>query len=191
MDGSQFDSMLTLVTRSRRTVIGGSLALLAGSLGLHDAGAKKRRKKKCRSPKVRCGRRCLPAGACCTNAECGTCQVCAGNACVMAPAGTACGKGGRCNGTACVAEGSFGCTPPQDFCMTAAKAPCPTSTTPGAFCVVNNDDRVMCVTGGCVERGDQADCEAKLGPGAFEMEFYNECATLAPSKDGCFLPVSA
>ena len=189
MDGSQFDGIVRSVTQSRRTVLGGAIATVAGVMGLAEGEAKKRRRK-CKSPKVKCGKKCLPAGSCCLDTDCGTCQTCSGKTCVVSPSGTSCGVGGSCNGTACINQGAFGCAASMDFCLENGKMPCPRSSTPGAFCVVDLDGKNLCVTGGCIERGDQQDCEAALGPGAFEDEFCNACALLAPSEDGCFKPVT-
>ncbi|MFT4039489.1 MAG: hypothetical protein QM692_14980 [Thermomicrobiales bacterium] len=190
MDGSQFDAMAKRVTESRRALVGGSLAALAGALSLREAGArKKRRKKKCKTPKVKCGKQCLPAGACCTNAECGTCQTCSGNACVVAPAGSACGVGGRCNGTACIGEGTFGCTTNDDFCA-GENVPCPTSTTPNARCFEGGGN-VVCGTGDCFIVETDADCEQELGPGAKRVPCAS-CTLLSPPPGwaACVIPVT-
>lgn len=189
MDGNRFDGIMRSVARDRRTVLGSAIAMVAGVAGLAEGGAR-RRKRSCKSPKVKCGKKCLPAGTCCSTSDCGTCQVCSGKTCVVAPSGTPCGVGGECNGTACIKEGAFGCTPPMDFCLENGKMPCPRSSTPGAFCVVDGASKTLCVTGGCIARGDQQDCEAALGPGAFEEEFCSACALQAPSQDGCFKPVT-
>lgn len=189
MDGHQFDGMIRAVAGSRRMVLGGAVAAAAGALIQPESEGKKRRKR-CRAPRVKCGKTCLPAGSCCTDADCGACQSCSGKRCVVAPSGTACGVGGTCNGTACINEGAFGCTADLDFCYASSKMPCPRSTTPGAFCVVNGSGKTMCVTGGCIARGTQQDCEAAVGSGAIQQEFCNECALQAPGQDGCFKPVS-
>lgn len=143
MDGHQFDQVLRSVATSRRTAIGGAAATLAGIVGWREAEAGKK-KKKCKAPKVKCGKQCLPAGACCADSDCGTCQVCSGKRCVLAPAGSACGVGGSCNGTACINEGAFGCTLDQDFCLDAPRTACPRSRTPGAICI-SDDDKPRCV----------------------------------------------
>lgn len=189
MDGNHFDGILRAAMQSRRSVLGGGLAIVVGT-GSYAAGEAKKRRKRCKSPNVKCGKKCLRAGSCCTAADCGACQTCSGKRCVVAPSGTACGVGGECNGTACIKEGAFGCTNDLDFCYASGKMPCPRSATPGAFCVVNGSGKNVCVTGGCIARGDQQDCEAAVGPGAIQQAFCNECALQAPSQDGCFKPVS-
>src|ERR1041384_2296869 len=95
MDGHRFDAMIRTLAGSRRTVLGCAVAAAAGAVTqLQSEG--KRRKKRCKSPKVKCGKKCLPAGSCCNTNDCGVCQVCSGNSCVVAPSGTPCGVGGEC-----------------------------------------------------------------------------------------------
>lgn len=188
MDDHRFDALVRTLAGSRRAVLGGAIAAAAGALGQPESKGKKRRRR-CKSPKVKCGKKCLSAGFCCSTGDCGTCQVCSGKTCVVASSGTPCGVGGSCNGSACINQGAFGCTASMDFCLENGKMPCPRSSTPGAFCVVDLNGKNLCVTGGCKVRGNQQDCEAALGPRAFEDEFCNACALLAPSEDGCFKPV--
>jgi hypothetical protein len=189
MDGHQFDALIRTLAGSRRALFGGAIAAVAG-VGSLPGGEAKRRRKRCKAPKVKCGKKCLKAGSCCRDSDCGPCETCSGKRCVVVPDGSPCGVGGECNGTACIREGAFGCAASMDFCTEGSKRACPRSTTPGAFCVENAAGKTLCVTGGCVARGDQQDCEAALGPGAFEMDFCNECALQAPSQDGCFKPVT-
>ncbi|MCA9880426.1 MAG: hypothetical protein KC442_21675 [Thermomicrobiales bacterium] len=194
MDGHQFDDLLRRMATSRRTIVGGVLAAAAGLPDWPDAAAKKRRKRKrkCKSPKVKCGKKCLSAGSCCKDADCGLCQVCSGKTCVTAPAGAACGVGGECNGTSCVKEGTFGCTPDQNFCDESPRTPCPRSTTPGAICIVNGAGRTVCAVGGCIFGDTPQACEAAFGPGAVLQGFCSPCALGGPldPRNGCFRPVT-
>ena len=189
MDGNHFDTIIRAAVQSRRSVLGSALAAVLGVMSQTGSEAKKRRKR-CKSPRVKCGKKCLRAGSCCTSADCDPCQTCSGTRCVVAPSGTACGVGGECNGTACIREGAFGCPADQNFCDTGARTPCPRSATPGAICVAIDSGKTVCATGGCVDRGTQQTCEASLGTGAVQMEFCAECALQAPSEDGCFRPVT-
>ncbi len=119
MDGSQFDRLVrgfgALHTRR------GVAALLAVAplplLGSVGTDARKKRKKRCKAPKVKCGKQCLPAGSCCpgtkpcqgacipearccTSADCGPCETCSNAVC-----------GGGCGaGETCLANGSCGKT---------------------------------------------------------------------------------
>jgi hypothetical protein len=73
MDGSQFDSLLRSLMESRRSLLSGALALAGGTLGIANAGARKRRKKKgkkAKKPKPN-AYGCLSVGAACTSeAQC-------------------------------------------------------------------------------------------------------------------------
>ena len=100
MDGSQFDRLARAFSSSHTRR--GATAILAAAgliplLGLEGDARKK--KKKCKGPKVKCGKKCLPAGSCCpgtkpcggkcipetgccTDADCGSpCKACQNNVC--------------------------------------------------------------------------------------------------------------
>ena len=189
MDGHRFDVMIRALAGSRRAVLGGALMAVAGGVGLADGEAKKRRKR-CKSPKVKCGKKCLPAGSCCTDADCGTCQVCSGKTCTLAPAGSACGVGGTCNGTACINEGAFGCTADQDFCGSGEIIACPGSKTADATCFMRDGDP-LCAVGDCFIAASDAECEAQLGPGAILLPCAT-CTLLSPPPGwaACVIPVT-
>lgn len=122
MNQPQFDAFSRRVNRAlgRRSLLRAAVvaAALPGSeiLTGHDAAGKRKKRKKCRSPRVKCGKKCLPARACCTNAECAavigqvcvanTCecpggQVVAGNECAQ-PCNPVCGECQRCDDGACI-----------------------------------------------------------------------------------------
>ena len=190
MDGTQFDDVLRSIAVTRRTALGGAVATLAGIAGWTEIEARKR-KKKCKSPKVKCGKKCLPAGSCCDDSDCGTCQTCSDKTCVVAPTGSACGVGGSCNGTACINEGAFGCTLNQDYCDDSPKIACSRSSTPGSFCIAN-DGKPACVVGACIFEDTPQACEAAFGDGAELKEFCSPCALGGPTdpRNGCFRPVT-
>lgn len=124
MDRLQFEALSRRVgiVLGRRPVVRALLlatALTGVSPGGEDEAAGKRKRKKrksCKPPRVRCGKACLPAGRCCTNAQCMqiTGQVCAGNTCVCpagqvvagnacsVPCNPACGDCQRCDAGVCV-----------------------------------------------------------------------------------------
>jgi hypothetical protein len=190
MDGNHFDGLIRAAMQSRRTVLGGTLATIVGVTGQVD-GEAKRRRKRCRSPKVKCGKKCLPASSCCTAADCGACQTCSGKRCVVAPAGTACGVGGECNGTACIREGSFGCTAARDFCAGEAVTACPRSQTPDATCFMQDGD-ALCGTGKCFIAATDEECREQLGPGA-KLVPCADCTLHSPPPGwaACVIPVTA
>jgi hypothetical protein len=187
MDDHRFDAMVRTLAGSRRTVLGGAIAAAVGTLAQPESEGRGRRRK-CKAPKVKCGKKCLPAGSCCGNSDCGTCQVCSGKTCVVAPPGTACGVGGTCNGTACLNEGSFGCSLEQDYCAGEARTPCPRSSTPGAVCITNDAGKAQCAVGDCIFGNTAAACEAAFGDGAELKGFCSPCALGGPAdpRNGCF-----
>src|SRR5215213_2803900 len=91
MDRPQFDAFSRRVGRAlgRRSLLHAAFlaTMVRGAWVLTEreaAGKRKRTKrKKCRSPRVKCGKACLPAGACCTSTDCTQVagQVCVANAC--------------------------------------------------------------------------------------------------------------
>ncbi|MEZ4564764.1 MAG: hypothetical protein R2853_18695 [Thermomicrobiales bacterium] len=189
MDGNHFDGIIRAAMHSRRTLLGGALAAIAGATGRADSPARKRRKR-CKSPRVKCGKKCLRAGSCCKVADCGVCQTCTGKRCVVAPGGTACGVGGECNGTACIREGAFGCTAARDFCAGEEVTACPASQTPEAACFVG-DGNPLCAVGGCFIAATDEECEAQLGPGA-KLIPCATCTLLSPPPGwaACAIPVA-
>lgn len=190
MDGSHFDRLIRAAVQPRRTLVGGALAAVIGAMSETGGEAKKRRKR-CKSPKVKCGKKCLRAGSCCTSADCGVCQTCSGKRCVVAPAGTACGVGGECNGTACIREGAFGCTAARDFCAGEELTACPGSRTPDATCFMN-DGKALCGTGDCFIAATDEECREQLGPGAILVPCAT-CTLLSPPPGwaACVIPAQA
>lgn len=88
LDGNHFDAFVrSFRLVPRRTTIGAllgaglaALTIGRGPLG-HDAEAKKRRNKRCRGGKKTCRNRCIPKEDCCTDANCGENERCAGGTC--------------------------------------------------------------------------------------------------------------
>lgn len=120
MDRQQFDALSRRVDQAlcRRSILQAPLlvTVLAGSLTWsNQEAAGKRKKKACKSPRIKCGKKCLAAGRCCTNADCTVVgQVCVssrcecpggqvvdGNECAE-PCSPACGDCQRCDDGACV-----------------------------------------------------------------------------------------
>jgi hypothetical protein len=124
MNGSQVDRLARAfdASHTRRSA---AAIFAAGSLPLLGSGAtdarKKKKKKTCKAPKVKCGKQCLPAGSCCpgtkpcqgtcipeagccTSADCGPCETC----------DNAVGGGGCGTGETCLANGRCGKTCAED-----------------------------------------------------------------------------
>ncbi len=65
MDDARFDALATSLFRSRRTLLGTAAAATGTAVGVTGAIGKKK-KKKCKAPKIRCGKKrcCQPAETC-------------------------------------------------------------------------------------------------------------------------------
>jgi hypothetical protein len=75
MNGSQFDTLTQMLTKSRRSLLGGTLALAAGWIGVSTTVAKKKRKRKRKPKKPKPNVfGCLEVGQACKNAD----QCCSG-----------------------------------------------------------------------------------------------------------------
>lgn len=160
MDGDRFDWLSRHLAGNapRRTLLGGLFGTLAFSVTQPVSNARKKRKRRCKPPKVKCGKKCLPAGACCTNAECAAVigqvcvasvcecpggQVVAGNRCVT-PCVPACDDCRRCETGTCVTVADDTpctdggkckagvCEPDRSFGCTSTKNAC--ATTNGVAC---------------------------------------------------------
>lgn len=124
MDQQAFEALSRRVDQAlgRRLVLRALLLAMAVSGAPHsdggEAAGKRRRKKRkpCKAPRVTCGKSCLPAGRCCTEAQCTqvTGQRCTGNTCGCPigqvvvgsacedPCNPACDECQRCDDGVCV-----------------------------------------------------------------------------------------
>lgn len=160
MDGSQFDRLARKLgeTRTRR----GVAAFLAAAgtlplLGIAGAEARKKKKKKCKAPKVKCGKKCLAASSCCTDADCGGNGVCQGTACSCFVGFHACGGTCIADG-ACCSDADCGvgvCANGDCRCLSGQKA-CGEKCIPASACCADADCGSPCKTcqnnvcrGGC------------------------------------------
>jgi hypothetical protein len=183
-DALPFDDLLRSLaaTPSRRglTHALAGLALagpLGALLGLPDAEAKKRhkrKKKKCKKSKRRCGKHCIPATSCCDDRGCDPDERCQSGACVCAVAccsDAACGTGNLCVNGQCI-TGQGTCPTGGDVCQgtggggdcgaAGVACTCVTTTTGEARCASNTGLGSIC--GDC---SDDSICVSDFGPGAF------------------------
>lgn len=115
MDANRFDDVLRQWGSTRRPVLGAVLGTLLGLTGISPSDAKKKKKKKCKAPRVKCGKVCCAAGEICQNGACTS----------PCPAGQT-----RCNGTC----QSGPCTPPCPAGQTRCSGTCVDTRTDGANC---------------------------------------------------------
>ena len=172
------------VALPRRSVLATMPAVLGALVAPEIVAARQKRQKKCKAPKVKCGKQCLPPGSCCIDADCGECQQCRTGACVVVVDDTPCGVGGRCQAGVCTALNSFGCTPDLNSCAKDTPVRCPLSTTQDAACFVNFAGASICATSIC--RPLLGDCTDALGPGAQALR----CAACPSNTSMCILPVT-
>jgi hypothetical protein len=145
VDAARFDALLRTLseTISRRTVARASAGLslagiLATQLGLPMAEGKKqhkKKKKKCKGGTKKCGKKCIPADDCCTNADCATGGACAGGLCICPDGQKDC----------------FGqCVDDETCCLECGEDCCLTESAESEVCNPNSGDPV-CQSGGCPE----------------------------------------
>lgn len=99
MDAAPFAALARSLTAAAtrrgttRALAGLGLVGALGSLfGLLDSEAKKKRKKKKKCKGTKCGKKCLPKSACCTDANCeNDGETCVNNACACPDGQDACG----------------------------------------------------------------------------------------------------
>ena len=176
MDQQQFEGLSRRVGQAvgRRSVLHALLLAIGvrGALsgGSDEAAGKRKRKKRkpCKAPRIQCGKSCLPAGRCCTDAQCTqvTGQRCAGNTCrcpsgqvvadnaCEAPCNPACAECQRCDDGVCVdlADGAACtgggvcrdkvCKPDRSLGCTVAQDSCTTGI--GVNCPGNPANNTFC-----------------------------------------------
>jgi hypothetical protein len=158
MDSSSFDRLTRLVSaaRSRRSLVGLGVGLVATLLGVEPVAAAP-----CPKGKKRCGKRCIPKKRCCTSAHCNattTGKVCRNGRCVCPPT-----RPQPCQGRCLLSTECCGGCPAEQAChagrcciatsagLQAALGPggpaviqlCPTTTYQGTFTI----DRTVTVIG--------------------------------------------
>jgi hypothetical protein len=153
MHGSQFDNLIRSLTGSRRRLLGGGVALVAGQLGVFGAGAKKKRKKRKLKKAKPNAFGCLDVGKACKNES-----QCCSNLCQ--------GKKGKKH---CQAHDQSTCQAGQtlETCDGEANVSCTTSGGGPGLCLSTTGNAGYCfASGDCFACTKDADCEPACGPGA-------------------------
>lgn len=178
VDDSTFDRVIRNGVRGvpRRGLLGLVSGFAALATGTPGAEGTRKRRKKCKTPRIRCGKQCLAAGACCTSADCTSVfgQVCVANVC-------------QCPVGGCPPNRAFGCVATQNACLEAASAVCPNSTTSRASCFIDGQGESICGTALCTNVTTDAECESEAGEGAFVLP-CSSCASTGNARV-CVQPV--
>jgi hypothetical protein len=163
MDDGRFDALIRVLGSGthRRHVIAAALATLPLAFGGGNAAAKKK-KKKCKGKK--CGGRCIPKTACCTDAECGPNNKCTNGACACVPrdcTGRECGSdgcGGFCGATGfCAGNGQ--CTPQgQCICVPNCTGKGCGQNGCGSACKTCDTGETCNTQGQCCNTSGECDC---------------------------------
>jgi hypothetical protein len=138
MDGFRFDTLtrsLSIAGSRRRALLGLAAALGLSPLLAETKKRRKKKKKKCKGGTKKCGKKCIPASACCTDVACGTGGACVDGDCL-------CLNGFKTCDDACI---------PDEACCTDADCPnegvCNSGTCVAPFCAGHNVcamDEVQC-----------------------------------------------
>jgi hypothetical protein len=169
MDGSQFDSLTQSLAQSRRSLLGGGLALAGGWPGVANANARKKRRKK--KPKFnQFG--CLDVGQKCDGNDARCCS-------------------GICEGTKktsrCVAHNELDCDADDITCsesvLCGTGGVCYRTTGKAGFC----GNFAVCNCGPCQK---DVDCEVSFGPGAACVVCTGDCAGVNGSQGSACVPAA-
>ncbi len=175
MDEQRFDDLVRQLrdARTRRSALAGLIALgVAAAMATPDDASAKG----CGRGKRRCGRRCIPRSACCTNANCGPNGSCVNRVCVPAvttppPGTTTTPLPGTTTTTTTTTQAPT--TPPPDRCggpvgiCNADPTPCGRSAT-GETCGCERavEGNNFCANAGDGVCGQRTECTSTSGPEA-------------------------
>lgn len=180
MDGSHFDGLTRSLAQSRRSLLGGALALAGGWLGIANTAARKKHKKKgkkAKPPKPN-AYGCFGVGKACKNES----QCCSG-ICE--------GKKGKRN---CAAHDVAICQVDSDICSSGQAVLCGT-TNPHCACTLTTGNAPFCgdftdFPGDtlCRDCRQDTDCEADFGPGAACVVYSRLCGDICPDTGTACVP---
>jgi hypothetical protein len=182
MHGSQFDNLIRSLTGSRRRLLGGGVALVAGQLGVFGAGAKKKRKKRKLKKAKPNAFGCLNVGQPC-NGDSGAC--CSGICDGTKP------KKGKKDSSRCVAHDVGICTPGSNACTFEGVGACHPSN-PDCYCLRTTGNAPFCGATGdigelelfCRDCRQDTDCHEEFGPDAACAIFDGICGGSCPDTGG-------
>lgn len=185
MDDSHFDGLTRSLVQSRRSLLGGALALVGGWFGIADSVARNKRKKKRRGQKkprklVLNQHGCVDVGKPCRGDAKNCCSgICEG----AAP------RKGKPDQSRCVAHNTSICTPALNTCSTGNDNTCSASN-PNTHCTLTTGNAGFCAdfTEGaakyCRNCTRDTDCQAEFGPDVACVVFTGICATFCPATGG-------
>jgi hypothetical protein len=182
MDGSRFDGLVRSLPKSRRSLFGGALTVATLRLGVADAGARKKGKKKPKKPRPN-AYGCLNLGAACNGDSDRCCSgICEGTK----------PKKGKKDTSRCVAHDIGICTPGSNACTLEVVGAC-NSGNVDCYCLRTTGKATFCGATGdvgdmdllCRDCRRDTDCQGEFGPGAACVDFgAGICSSLCPSTGG-------
>lgn len=181
MDGSHFDNIVRTLMGSRRSLVGGGLAVAAGWLGLADAQTKRKRKHKKRVRKRKPNdHRCLEVGQACNGDSAACCSgICESTMPTV----------GMTETSRCIARVTSVCDAQADSCTTGVALACDANN-PDCTCLRTTNNAPFCgdVTAGsaalCRECRRDANCTEEFGPGAACVVVGGFCDAYCPGTGG-------
>jgi hypothetical protein len=189
MDQSVFDDVTRALASSRRSLLGGMLALAGGWLGDSGAEAGSKRKRKPKKPKPTRPKPnthgCLNVGQPCNGDSAACCSsICEGSK----------PKKGKPDKSRCVAHDAGICRTESDICSGGGEVFCDTGNDSCA-CVVTTGNATFCgqfrgmpPEKFCSECSRDSDCEDEFGRGAACIVYSRKCNSLCPGAGTACVP---
>lgn len=180
---SDFDGLTRSLAQSRRSLLGGALALTGGRLGIADSAAGNKRQKKRNGKKkprklVLNQYGCVDVGQPCRGDSTNCCSgICEG----VAP------RKGKPDRSRCVAHNVSVCGPGSDLCSTGKASIC-NGSEPYRLCTLTTGNAGFCADFSpyldagtdasffCRDCSRDTDCQAEFGPGAACVVYGGVCS---------------